>query len=131
MAVEGATLANGGKVYQPYRKQRPAGMPEPEPVRRIKCRADDFELVRKGMRDVVSGAKGTGKALANLPVACAGKTGTAQIGNDLKNTWVLAFAPYENPTVALALLVEHGESGGKTAAPRARNVLAAKFGERD
>lgn len=131
MAVECAALANGGKIFQPYLKQRPAGMSEPEPIRRIKCRTEDLELVRLGMRDVVSGAKGTGKALADLPVTCAGKTGTAQIGNDLKNTWVLAFAPYENPTVALALLIEHGDSGGKTAAPRARNILAARFGERN
>lgn len=131
MAVEAAALANGGKVYTPYLKRRPAGLPPPDPARTVKCRPGDFELVRLGMRDVVEGAKGTGKAIGGLAVPCAGKTGTAQIGGGLKNAWVIAFAPYDNPTVALALLVEHGESGGKTAAPRVHRILAARFGERN
>ena len=62
----------------------------------------------------------------------AGKTGTAEIGRGetkRKNTWVIAFAPYENPTVALAIIVERGESGGSTVAPRVHSVLASIFGE--
>lgn len=131
MAVEAAALANGGKVFTPYLKQRPVGSPPPEPAAVVKCRREDFELVRLGMRDVVEGTKGTGKAIGGLSVPCAGKTGTAQIGGGMKNAWVIAFAPYDNPTVALAMLVEHGESGGKTVAPRVHRVLSAKFGERD
>ena len=65
-------------------------------------------------------------------MSCAGKTGTAEIGRGAtkrKNTWIIAFAPFENPTVALAMIVERGESGGKTVAPRVHNVLASIFGE--
>ena len=68
----------------------------------------------------------------NLNVTCAGKTGTAEIGRGetkRKNTWVIAFAPFENPTVALAMIVERGESGGSTVAPRVHAVLAHLFGE--
>ena len=83
------------------------------------------------MRDVVEGVRGTGKALGGLTVPCAGKTGTAQIGNGMKDTWVIAFAPYDNPTIAIALVVERGESGGKTAAPRVHNILASIFGEKE
>jgi penicillin-binding protein 2 len=49
----------------------------------------------------------------------------------MKDTWVIAFAPYDNPTIAIALVVEHGESGGKTAAPRVHNILASIFGEKE
>jgi penicillin-binding protein 2 len=48
----------------------------------------------------------------------------------MKDTWVIAFAPYDNPTVAVALVVERGDSGGKTAAPRVHNILASIFGEK-
>ena len=46
-----------------------------------------------------------------------------------KNTWVIAFAPFEKPTVAMAMIVERGESGGSTVAPRVHAVLAHMFGE--
>ena len=131
VAVECMALANGGKVYAPYLKKRPDGAPPPEPVRMLKCRPEDIETVRRGMRDVVEGLRGTGKAIGGLKVSCAGKTGTAQVGNGMKDTWVIAFAPYDNPTVAVALVVEDGESGGKTAAPRVHNILASVFGEKE
>ena len=131
MAVECATLANGGKVFAPYLKKRADGAEPPEPVRTLKCRPEDLELVRAGMRDVVEGAHGTGKAIGGLKVSCAGKTGTAQIGGGEKDTWIIAFAPYENPTVAVAMVVEKGVSGGKTVAPRVHAILASMFGEKE
>ena len=131
MAVECAALANGGKVFAPYLKKRAVDAPPPEPVRTLKCRAEDIELVRLGMRDVIEGAKGTGKAIGGLAVSCAGKTGTAQIGGGEKDTWIIAFAPYEQPTVAIAMVVERGDSGGKTVAPKVHAILASIFGERN
>lgn len=132
MAVVAATLANGGTRVRPYLhkkdgnpdgKKRPAG-----PV--LPFSRESIDLVREGMRDVVIG--GTGRKIATgLPVTCAGKTGTAEIGRGetrRKNTWVIAFAPYENPTAAIAMVVERGESGGKTVAPRVNAVLARMFG---
>jgi penicillin-binding protein 2 len=124
-------LANGGKVYAPYLKKRPEGVAPPEPLHTVKCRPEDFEKVRQGMRDVVEGIRGTGKAIGALKVPCAGKTGTAQVGEGVKDTWVIAFAPYDNPTVAVALVVEDGVSGGTTAAPRVHNILARIFGEKE
>ena len=67
-----------------------------------------------------------------LRVSCAGKTGTAEVGvgtNRRKNTWIIAFAPFEEPTVAIAMVIENGESGGLTTAPKVHNVLARIFGE--
>ncbi len=63
----------------------------------------------------------------------AAKTGTAEVdtaGERRKNTWVTAFAPFDNPTVAVAIMVENGESGGLTVAPMAREVLVTMFGEK-
>ena len=134
MAVVAATLANGGTRVKPYLHKK-AGMdasgtqPQPEgPV--VPFSQESIDLVREGMRDVVT--KGTGRKIATgLPVTCAGKTGTAEIGRGetrRKNTWVIAFAPYEAPTVAMAMIVERGESGSKTVAPRVNAVFAEIFG---
>ena len=139
MAVVCATLANGGNVFTPYLHLRGANDAKPVPVRKIGCRADDLEIVRAGMRDVVEA--GTGRRIRTrygenrtrfrLRASCAGKTGTAERGRGRKDTWIIAFAPYENPTVAMAMVVEHGESGGKTTAPLAHQVLAYIFGEEE
>lgn len=90
-----------------------------------------LDVVREGMRMVVDG--GTGRRGGDrVAVAVSGKTGTAEVGRGesrRKNAWFIAYAPSENPTVAVAMIVENGESGGGTAAPRVRNILASMFGE--
>ena len=129
MTVVAAAFANGGTVVRPY-LHKSGGRQE---SRRVPFSRESIGLVRQGMRDVVT--KGTGRKIAaGLAVTCAGKTGTAEIGRGemrRKNTWIIAFAPYENPTVAIAMIVERGESGGKTVAPRVNAVLAKIFGSLD
>ena len=146
MAVVAAALANGGKIFTPYLFARDGDQPPPAPVRAVPYDPEYIKLVREGMRDVAE--NGTGRRILtrweeadpdtykrrrfNLNVSCAGKTGTAEIGRGetkRKNTWVIAFAPFENPTVAMAMIVERGESGGSTVAPRVHAVLAHIFGE--
>jgi penicillin-binding protein 2 len=89
-------------------------------------------VVREGMRMVVDG--GTGKlAGEGVAVPVAGKTGTAEVGRGAtrrKNTWFIAYAPAENPTVAIAMVIENGVSGGGTTAPRVCEVLKTIFGEK-
>jgi cell division protein FtsI/penicillin-binding protein 2 len=88
-------------------------------------------LVRDMMVGVVSG--GTGGAAALPGVAVAGKTGTAELRPtgggpiDPKNTdaWFVAFAPASDPQVAVAVMLVSAGQGGTTAAPVAREVLAA------
>lgn len=96
--------------------------------------AKDLQVVRDGMRLVVNGdkgEKGTGwRAGKDLSVVACGKTGTAEIGKGetrRKNTWFIAYAPAEDPTVALAIVIENGESGGGTAAPKAGAILRTIF----
>lgn len=146
MAVVTAALANGGRLFTPYIHAREPDQPPPPSVGRIPFPPDHIEIVRQGMRDVAE--KGTGRRILmrweelpdgsarrrrfDLKTSCAGKTGTAELGRGAtkrKNTWVIAFAPYENPTVAIAMIVERGESGGSTVAPRVHAVLAHIFGE--
>jgi cell division protein FtsI/penicillin-binding protein 2 len=65
-------------------------------------------------------------------VEVSGKTGTAEVGprgNRRKNTWFIAYAPSRMPTVAAAMIVEDGESGGATAAPRMREILKEIFND--
>lgn len=135
MAVVAAALANGGTVVKPYLHKKEDGEESPSQARgrSVPFPDEDIDLIREGMRDVVT--SGTGRKIAtDLAVTCAGKTGTAEIGKGdakRKNTWVIAFAPYENPTVAISMIVERGESGGKTVGPRVNAVLAKIFGRKE
>mgnify|MGYP003333215333 CR=1 FL=1 len=84
------------------------------------------------MRGVVEDPRGTGTAARIPGVAVAGKTGTAETAPGRRpHAWFIAFAPAEAPRYAIAVLVENGggedapegATGGKIAAPIARNVL--------
>jgi penicillin-binding protein 2 len=135
MAMIAATVANGGVSYQPsliYKIQEPDGtsVRRPDKIRgdltkMNKLTPDQIELVRKGMWRVVNDS-GTG-ARAKVPgVILAGKTGTAQAWTDGKkddNAWFIAFAPYDHPKLALAIIVQGGLAGGEVAAPIASKII--------
>jgi len=61
-------------------------------------------------------------------IRVAAKTGTAQKGHGRPDVWMLAFAPADKPMVALAVVIEEGESGSETAGPIAREVMRALLG---
>lgn len=89
--------------------------------------AASLRAVRLGMRDTV--LYGSGRALAGFPVAVAGKTGTAQWRSDRPNhAWFTAFAPFDEPEIALTVLLEEGGEGSATAVPVAREMLHAWYG---
>ncbi len=99
----------------------------------LKFTRGQLEVVREGMRRVVSENDGTGRRGGEgVRVAVAGKTGTAEVGHGekkRKNTWFIAYAPATNaiPTVAVAMVIENGQSGGGTTAPKVAEVLKAVF----
>jgi penicillin-binding protein 2 len=129
-------VANGGIAYQPsliHQVQQADGtiIRRPPKVRGDltkdnRLTKEQIEMVRKGMWEVVNAPDGTGKK-AKLPgVVVAGKTGTAQFWRDGQkdnHTWFVAFAPYDQPKIALAVLVQGGKSGGGVAAPLASKIL--------
>jgi len=134
-ALYAAAIANGGSLYRPFlvrSVRRPDGKEvraaAPVVERRLPARPEHLALIRQGMYEVVNSDRGTGKNARNTVLSLCGKTGTAEVGagdERYHDTWFLGFGPVENPRYAIALLVEHGESGGRTAA-----LLAGRFFER-
>ena len=126
MALVAGAIGTGSLVTPHFRADAPVER------RPLPFAEGDLEVVREGMRLVVDG--GTGRLGGEgLAVEVAGKTGTAEIGlgaTRRKNTWFIAYAPAENPTVAVAMVIENGESGGGTTAPKVREVLKEVFGEK-
>jgi penicillin-binding protein 2 len=100
-----------------------------------------YEIVRRALRHAVE--SGTGRAADLGEIRVAGKTGTAQVfrhsaGVDPEDLpkqerdhgWFVGYAPTERPTIAFAVVVEHGGHGGTSAAPVARRVLEVFFDRR-
>lgn len=109
---------------------------EPEPIRRIPLKPAHLAAVRAAMVDV--NRTGTGaRAFAGAEYTVGGKTGTAQVyslkgtkykeGNVAErlrdHSWFIAFAPADKPKIAMAVLVENGGFGSRSAAPIARQVI--------
>jgi len=139
MAAVTATVANGGKSWNPHLLKRVMDrdqvvLDNPPSLRgdlSQNVKADEIEIIRKGMWKVVNDPGGTGKSARITGVEVAGKTGTAQnwrrdqrgVKLDDNHTWFISFAPYQNPKFAVCVLVQNGKSGGGCAAPVARRVL--------
>ncbi|WOX04925.1 penicillin-binding protein 2 [Microbulbifer pacificus] len=139
LAVMTATIANRGTHYRPQMVMAIDGVEQPpEVLHHVEARPEHWDLVFKGMEQVVKA--GTGKnAGAGLDFRVAGKSGTAQVvgiaqgakydSEALKerhrdHALFIAFAPVDDPQIAVSVLVENGEGGGRVAAPVAREVLA-------
>lgn len=119
-----AAIANGGILYEPRlvtQIRRPDGTLDTRSPRTAGDRVvspDILRVIREGMRETVAGPDGTARPLQNLPVAVAGKTGTAQYGGaKATHGWFISFAPYEDPVIAMAVLVEGQESETYNAVP--------------
>lgn len=83
-----------------------------------------FDIVRRAMYLVVNGA-GTATNIKLPDIAIAGKTGTAQNPHGKDHAIFVGFAPYDNPKIAIAVLVENAGFGSTAAAPIARDVIKA------
>jgi len=147
MARVVAAIANGGRVYKPYAVEKvesPAGeilyQAKPEVQSRLGASPATLEAVRQSLVGVVN--DGTAKAARLSHIQVAGKTGTAQVvaidrDNPQKkqargredHAWFVAYAPADDPQVAVAVLVEHGGHGGSQAAPLASRVIKARLSE--
>lgn len=150
LAVMTASVANGGTVLRPHVVKRVEGLDgsilmesTPEVIASIGLNKSDLAAVRRGLVAVVNEPGGTAR-VSELPgITVAGKTGTAQVVR-LKedrnkdeasipyrfrdHALFVAYAPEENPEIAVAVVVEHGMHGGSAAAPVARAILASYFG---
>lgn len=136
-----AGLASGGRLKQPH-------LVSPETIRKAGFAANEVsveeyplheatvDIVTRAAWGVVNEARGTGSRARVAGFDVAGKTGTAQVvGNraGLKgkqfgdNAWFVGFAPYRNPEIVVAVIVENAGHGGIAAAPVARAVLETYY----
>lgn len=111
MARAVASIANGGTLLEPtllLASTTPAGSRAAGAASALPFTADEFTVVREGMRDAVK--SGTAKGLDIPEVAIGAKTGTAELGSAKKhvNSWVVGFFPYEDPHYAFAAIMERG-----------------------
>ncbi len=135
MASAIGAIANGGNLYRPHlaspltpERGAERGPPQDDDLITTHVASpQSLEVVRRGMRLAVTG--GTAQPLRDVPVAVAGKTGTAEWGKGkLPHAWFVGFAPYENPELVMVVLIEQGGEGSRVAVPIAREFLAWYFG---
>jgi penicillin-binding protein 2 len=147
LAYATAVLSTRGKRFQPrvvsaledpISHDSHANTTEPEPALQLKA-GYEWDQIHKAMFDVVHGARGTARRIGqNAPYHIAGKTGTAQVFGIAQeeeyeedkvkkhlrdHSLFVAFAPAEDPRIAIAVVVENGGSGSAVAAPMARKLM--------
>jgi penicillin-binding protein 2 len=145
-----ATLANGGVIYRPRLIKSIETMDgrvirsfEPEQKGKIPISKKNIDILRYALWGVVNENGGTGYALRRKEADVCGKTGTSQVvglpGDEAArrrkqvlsrfrdHALFVCFAPYKNPEIAIAVIVENAGSGGSVAAPIARKIIDAYF----
>lgn len=129
MALATAAIANDGVMMRPYLVKdilKPNGdsikKTEPEKFQQVTT-VENAQTVKNYMRATVT--SGTGGSAALNSVEVSGKTGTADTARqgEKPHSWFVGFAPYENPKIAVAVIVENGGVGSGRAAEITREVI--------
>lgn len=131
-----AFAANGGVTFKPQIVQRivsPQGnvikVFEPVMATNVKLRKEAATIVREGLKGVVNEPRGTAYGSRLQNISMSGKTGTAQsVGMEKgvgkgDHAWFVAYAPSDDPAIAMSVLVEHAGHGATTAAPIAKVLM--------
>ena len=138
------TVSNGGYLYTPNLVKEittvhnhPIKTFEPTLVLDNMVSTESLDIVRESLRRVVQNPRGTGKIAQIDGIELAGKTGTAQVvrlPQEKKDdeeipyqyrdhAWFVAFAPFDDPKISVAVLIEHGRFGSSAAGPVAREII--------
>jgi len=123
MACYAMALGNQGHYYQPhavrayFNKATKTTDTLTHSHRLINVSKGTWDAVREGMRRVVQEPGGTASLARVKGIEAAGKTGTSQNPHGKDHSWFIGFAPFDNPTIALAVMVENVGYGGSFAAP--------------
>lgn len=139
MANYMATILNGGTHYQPHFLKQAMSYDYGEVVEnyqpivldQMEIAPETIEAIKEGMRGVVTDDGTAASIFRNYPIAIGGKTGSAQTTGDRSRSAhgvFISFAPYDDPQIAVFVLVEHGGSGGNVA-PIVRDIYDAYFGK--
>lgn len=136
MAILTGAVANGGTVYKPYILKQIGGldgMPleqenKPQIVNELNIAPEVLDAVREGMCLVTTDRQfGTAtRVFGNQPYSVCGKTGTAQAGF-APHAWFVAYAPSDEPQIAIAVVVPNSREGSEVAAPIVRRILDYYF----
>ncbi len=133
-AVYASSLANGGWWVTPHLVR---GLQNPDSTREfldqwekhtVDIDPNVISIVRQDMLQVTEGARGTAHWLYDPRLTVAGKTGTAQNPHGKDHALFVAFAPFDDPQIAVSVVVEHGEHGSTAAAPIAYKIIRAYLG---
>ena len=129
-----AALANGGQLVQPRLVDRVVDVEgneqrfEETTPETVPLAADTLAIIKASLEAVVSGARGTARqAFQDITYTVAGKTGTAESGQEEPHAWFSGYAPVDQPRVAITVILEHAGEGSQVAAPLFRQVLEAFF----
>jgi penicillin-binding protein 2 len=145
MAVLTAAVANDGVSYKPLivRKIETADRKvvyenKPQIERKLPASKETLAIVKRALWRVVNGKRGTARVAKLKGIEIIGKTGTAQVVGRRKNeisrnierpahlkahAWFVAFAPADDPQIAVSVMIEHGEHGSSAASPIAREII--------
>ena len=127
-------IAANGKRFKPHLVNRIVGPDgstvkefKPELLSTLDVPADVISLVQAGLHDVTK--VGTAASIfRGFPIEIAGKTGTAENPHGRDHGWFVAYGPFANPDIVVAVVVEQGGFGSQSAVPIGRKVLEAWFG---
>lgn len=127
-------IAANGQRYRPHLVQRIVDVNgntvreiKPELLSTLEVDPSVIHHVQEGLHSVTKLGTGT-ELFAGFPVDIAGKTGTAENSQGRDHSWFVAYGPYKNPNVVVAVIVEQGGFGSVAAGPIARRILEAAFG---
>ena len=145
MAVVAAAVGNGGNRYRPMiidsirsADGQITQKGEPRLIGKLPISQGNLDLVKRGLYKVVNGENGTARGSRLADIAISGKTGTSQVISRKEDealaeedmpihlrahAWFVAYAPSDQPTIAVAVVVEHGEHGSGAAAPIAKEMI--------
>ena len=145
MAVLISAVASGGKRYQPILLEavktfdgRLLHLETPKVVGELPVDENTLRLVQTGLWQAVNGEHGTARRIRMKDISISGKTGTSQVvsrkdDDELPedqrpvhlrpHAWFVAYAPSDDPKIAVAVVVEHGEHGSGAAAPISKEII--------
>ena len=148
-----ATLANGGTLYRPRlikqlesSEGRVVKVYGPEKIGALPLHPETIQIINQALWGVVNERGGTGGSLRRKEADVCGKTGTAQViglpqddkarkakrvsADYRDHALFVCFAPYGNPEIAVAVILENAGHGGSAAGPVARKVIDAYFAQK-
>jgi len=131
-----SSIANGGKIMKPQivkgivdDNKNVIEIFEPEIINEDFISKENIKVVQEGMRQTVLSPKGSAPSLQTLPITLAAKTGTAETGTgNTYHNWIVVYGPYEDPDIAMIVLMEHVSSFGGITQKVVREVLNYYYG---